>query len=602
MCQSYLLKHNLGHFYLSNTPLAQSKRALAAIYSIVSHGASTLPRSNLNSNFASVNEQSGFRAGDAGFAVNVTGNTALVGGVITSTQTAVDNNANSFRTGGALSITDVQNTASFTGQGGSIGISVGIGKDKDKNSTLSPGGSAGFGTVKGDAASTSSGGISGIAGNTAVRTGDANTGLTRIFDPVREQRELDARVAITAAITKEAPKAVATFSDNQIKALEKELQKELENEKDPAKIASLNADIKSWREGGGSRVALQTVVGLLTGGVGGGLGALASSSAAPLMNEFQDRLVSGLRDAGLPDIVAQGFGSVISSLAIASVGGVLGGTAGAATAFGTDVNNRQLHPAEQTLARQLAQRAKASGVNLTEADIAAALRQAGIKGSVIGPDQVAQITNPGNTDPTVPGARFDSQMPLIRGSGPGPLVEDAVPASPEAIAYVRQITGGVNSPYYWSASAIAPATSSNVPPAETNVTARCANLDTACRSGVGVQQSVPISPEQQQATGEYFGNMSSQYQRMAALATVTGNAPVVLSFEIASGVTGLLEQAFRPSTGKVLVDSTIDAAALAYSRATGIPIAVINEVVERIIKPAADPLKDKIDRTVVGPK
>ena len=140
-------------------------------------------RSNLNSNFASVNEQSGFRAGDAGFAVNVTGNTTLTGGVITSTQTAVDNNANSFTTGGTLSITDVQNTASFSGQGGSIGISVGVGQDKDKNSTLSPGGSAGFGTVKGDAASTTTGGISGIAGNTAVRTGDANTGLTRIFDP-----------------------------------------------------------------------------------------------------------------------------------------------------------------------------------------------------------------------------------------------------------------------------------------------------------------------------------------------------------------------------------------------------------------------------------
>ena len=200
---SSLPKLNSSHFYLENTPLAQSIRSRAAIYSIVSHGACTLPRSNLNSNFASVNEQSGFRAGDAGFAVNVTGNTALVGGVITSTQTAVDNHANSFRTGGALNITDVQNTASFTGQGGSIGISVGVGQDKDKNSTLTPGGSAGFGTVKGDAASVATGGISGIAGNAAVRTGDANTGLTRIFDPAKEQRELDARVAITGAFTQQ---------------------------------------------------------------------------------------------------------------------------------------------------------------------------------------------------------------------------------------------------------------------------------------------------------------------------------------------------------------------------------------------------------------
>jgi len=89
---------------------------------------------------------------------------------------------------------------------------------------------------------------------------------------------------------------------------------------------------------------------------------------------------------------------------------------------------------------------------------------------------------------------------------------------------------------------------------------------------------------------------------MAALATATGNAPVVVSFEIAAGVTGLLEQAFKPSAGKVLVDSSIDIAAMAYARASGIPIAVINEVVERIIKPAADPLKSKIDRAATGSK
>ena len=61
------INHNSSHFYRSNAPLAHSTRAQAAIYSIVSHGASTLPRSNLYSNFASVNEQSGFRAGDGGF-------------------------------------------------------------------------------------------------------------------------------------------------------------------------------------------------------------------------------------------------------------------------------------------------------------------------------------------------------------------------------------------------------------------------------------------------------------------------------------------------------------------------------------------------------
>jgi deoxycytidylate deaminase len=58
-----------------------------------------------------------------------------------------------------------------------------------------------------------------------VRTGDANTGLQRIFDADKVQREVNAQVAITAAFSKEAPKAVATFSANQMADLKKDLAK-----------------------------------------------------------------------------------------------------------------------------------------------------------------------------------------------------------------------------------------------------------------------------------------------------------------------------------------------------------------------------------------
>jgi hypothetical protein len=110
-----------------------------------------------------------------------------------------------------------------------------------------------------------------------------------------------------------------------------------------------------------------------------------------------------------------------------------------------------------------------------------------------------------------------------------------------------------------------------------------------------VQQSVPITPAQQQAAGDYFGNMSTQYQRMAALATASGNAPVVLSFEIAAGVTGLLEQAFKPSMGKVSVDSLVDVVAKEFSDKSRIPLFIVNEVVEREIKPKLQAAKDQID-------
>jgi hypothetical protein len=67
-------------------------------------GSANYAKSNINSNYASVTEQSGIKAGDGGFTVNVQGNTALVGGAITSTQAAVDQNKNSFKTGGNITL------------------------------------------------------------------------------------------------------------------------------------------------------------------------------------------------------------------------------------------------------------------------------------------------------------------------------------------------------------------------------------------------------------------------------------------------------------------------------------------------------------------
>ena len=141
-------------------------------------------------------------------------NTALKGGVISSTLGAVDNNKNTFTTGNQLTITDIQNTASFKGT--AVGVSVGVGTQPAGGMGLS-GVGVGLGSTSGNASSTSSGGISGIAGNTAVRTGDAETGLQQIFDADKVQKDINAQVAITQAFSREAPKAAATFLDNQIK-------------------------------------------------------------------------------------------------------------------------------------------------------------------------------------------------------------------------------------------------------------------------------------------------------------------------------------------------------------------------------------------------
>ena len=96
----------------------------------VTGGSVQASKSNINSTFSSVNQQSGLKAGDGGFQVTVANNTDLKGGAITSTQKALDDKTNTFTTGGQLTATDVQNTASYKGT--ASGISIDVGKQDGK--------------------------------------------------------------------------------------------------------------------------------------------------------------------------------------------------------------------------------------------------------------------------------------------------------------------------------------------------------------------------------------------------------------------------------------------------------------------------------------
>ena len=197
-----------------------------------------------------------------------------------------------------------------------------------------------------------------------MRTGDGETGLQRIFDADKLQREINAQVAITQAFTREAPKAAATFLDNQIKDLKDQLG---DQSISPAKRAQLEQGIKDRSEGGIIRIAVHTLMGAMGGGVSGALGAAASASAAPLINQLQDGITVALKDAGLGDTAAKGIASGITGLTAAGVGAAVGGTQGAATSFTVDVNNRQLHPSETQRIKELANGDPRKQARLTQA-------------------------------------------------------------------------------------------------------------------------------------------------------------------------------------------------------------------------------------------
>ena len=76
---------------------------------------------------------------------------------------------------------------------------------------------------------------------------------------------------------------------------------------------------------------------------------------------------------------------------------------------------------------------------------------------------------------------------------------------------------------------------------------------------------------------------------------MAGNPQVALSFEIAAGVAGILEQSFTPSAGKVVVDTIIDEAAKTFAQKTKIPLPIVFEAVERYVKPNAEIARSRID-------
>jgi filamentous hemagglutinin len=530
-------------------------------------GSISLGASKINSDYQSVTEQSGIRAGDGGFNVNVQGDTDLKGGAITSTQKAIDDNKNSFQTA-KLTTSDIQNSANYSAE--SYQVSVGT-----------SGGSAGAGQNSGSAASTTKAAISGIAGNTAARTGDAETGIQKVFDQTAVSKEINAQVAITQEFGKQAPKAVADYAQAKAEALKKT---------DPE-------EAKKWAEGGVYRVALHATLGALTGGTSGAAGAATIAYAAPLMDQLQEQIAATLEKSGLSKEAAAATAKTITQTTALAVGTAVGGVQGGAMALNVDANNRQLHLVDRQLAASLAAKGK-----YTQAQIEEQMRlmgndifneKANTVTTLIGSDA---IVNSVDRDPSMPKTITGNIAVEIAGQANLEIQQYIIANSKEGAGYIPGAT-----PYVMSNPALnKPVLTYEVPTGMP--TAKCGNMDADCKAGVGGQQTVPMTPAQRQAAGEYFGNVTTQYQRAAALATATGNAPVVLSFEIAAGVTALLEQAFKPSAGKVLVDSSIDMAAVAYSKASGIPISVINEVVERIIKPAADPLRTKIDQAATKPK
>ena len=222
---------------LQDTETYKSKQMDASAQVTAGYGVSvsaSYNQSKIDSDYASVNEQSGILAGDGGYTVKVKGNTDLKGGIITSTQMAEAAGNNRFSTG-TLTSSDIENRAVYEasafGLSGSMGKngsgeqgehqlaqgssdgkaggtaaskSVGFGQDGDHQSSTTHSGintkNITITDVEGQAATdkTADQIKADIATTTTTDTVAENSGaLANKFDAAEVQKEIDLQVQVT---------------------------------------------------------------------------------------------------------------------------------------------------------------------------------------------------------------------------------------------------------------------------------------------------------------------------------------------------------------------------------------------------------------------
>ncbi len=329
-------------------------------------------KGHADGNYANVTEQSGIRAGDGGFDINVKGNTDLKGAVIASTA-APDKNQ---LTTGTLTWSDTKNHSEYSADsvGVSAGFTAGSGNSKPSSGQTSGKNTGGISPMIPQSDSGSQDGVAQAAvsqGAITITNKDAqkqdvatlNRDTTKTNTTVGKNPDLNevlGKQADMMAAAQAAGEAVAKTVGDVADKKQKEAQARLNAANDAYKqnpsdankaaIAAAETDVANWKEGGDYRAALHMAGGAVIAGLGGGnalagaVGAGVSSKLAPQLQDLS-KSVAGSVNTGSTDL-NDAIGNLAANIAAGGVGFAVGGGAGAATAANTDRFNRQLHQEE----------------------------------------------------------------------------------------------------------------------------------------------------------------------------------------------------------------------------------------------------------------
>ncbi|MGS0897431.1 hemagglutinin repeat-containing protein [Burkholderia stagnalis] len=426
-------------------------------FSISQGGASasfSQSKGNASGSYAGANEQAGIHAGDGGFNINVTGNTDLKGALIASDADASKNSL----TTGSLSFSDIQNQSHYdaSSSGFSAGMTTGDGGMNYSTHGSTSGKNAGGAAPmlgQNDSGSDSATTKSGVSAGTVTITDSANqkqdvaslnrdtTNTNGTVAKLPDMQNLLSNQADMMAAASAAGEAVS----RRIGDYADEMKRQAEKNGD-------QAGVDAWKEGGANRALMQgagaaLVTGLAGGNaVGGAAGAAIASIASGKLNELSSA-IAGSDPTGNANM-NQALGNIVANALATGAGAAVGGESGAFSGYNVDRFNRQLHPEEKTLAKQLADR---SGGKYTQAQIEDQMRI--MDTSVNGASESGAPATLVGQMPTDSGARWISGGAMA--DGKPILTQITAQANPELQSYIlanynAAFPGGVPSQFTYA--------------------------------------------------------------------------------------------------------------------------------------------------------
>ncbi|MGC0865806.1 hemagglutinin repeat-containing protein [Pantoea agglomerans] len=411
--------HDLTMTSLQDTDDYQSKQQSASggfsftFGSMTGSAGLSLSQSKVNSEYASVGDQSGLFAGNGGYDIYVGNHTQLNGAVIASTAQSADNALST----GTLGWSDIDNHASY--KASSSSISMGGGNEDNK---MSGGAIPASANTHGSASGTTRSAVA--DGTITVRNGQAQTQnvadlsrdtdnanghIDKIFDKDKVARKLE----FAQGMQELGQRVAGDVSSYKMQAAEDETRERLL--KANPQYAGYSTDAlntlivndpgykavaEKWGTGGSYSMAAAAVTGVLGGLGAGNLGAAAAGGMAPyIANKIKQATSKVVDGQEQTNVLANTMAHAVAGAVLAQLAGN-NATAGAAGAAGGELMARailsSMYPGKQASELTQEQKQVVSALGQLAAQLSAGVTsgsvEGGIQGAVAGKNAVENNT------------------------------------------------------------------------------------------------------------------------------------------------------------------------------------------------------------------